>query len=372
MNILINCSNLKVGGGVQVADSICCSLDSYAYHTFIVVLPKSCMEETRARLNNIPNIRIVRYDMPKTFTNIIRGRNYFLDKLVNDSNIDVVLTIFGPSIWSPRCAHLCGFARAHIVLGNSPYFKKMSIMDKLKNKLLNYFLIYSFNKSSNVYYTENPYITQKLKALFPRKKIFTISNYYNQVFDQANRWNYRTLEPFNGVTILSINAPYPHKNLGITVEIASLLRNKYPNFNFRFVLSVTSDDLPPIPNELIDHFVLLGKIDISECPSLYMQSDICFQPTLLECFTATYPEAMRMEVPIVTTDIDFAHGLCADAAEYYLPLSAESAASALHHVAINENRRNELIKNGKTKLKQFDTYSDRTEKIFDILENLKK
>lgn len=37
-------------------------------------------------------------------------------------------------------------------------------------------------------------------------------------------------------------------------------------------------------------------------------------PSLLECFTATYPEAMRMERPIVTTDLAFAQGLCGEAA----------------------------------------------------------
>ena len=69
-------------------------------------------------------------------------------------------------------------------------------------------------------------------------------------------------------------------------------------------------------------------MDITECPSLYEQADVMFQPTLLECFSATYPEAMKMQRPIVTTDIEFAHGLCGPAAHYYSPLSAEDAARA--------------------------------------------
>ena len=38
MNILINCSNLKNGGGLQVADSICGQLHRFPQHQFVVVL----------------------------------------------------------------------------------------------------------------------------------------------------------------------------------------------------------------------------------------------------------------------------------------------------------------------------------------------
>lgn len=38
LNVLINASNLKKGGGLQVADSICKSLKQFPQHIFIVVL----------------------------------------------------------------------------------------------------------------------------------------------------------------------------------------------------------------------------------------------------------------------------------------------------------------------------------------------
>ena len=52
-------------------------------------------------------------------------------------------------------------------------------------------------------------------------------------------------------------------------------------------------------------------------------------PTLLETSSATYPEAMAMGLPIVTTDLDFARDVCGPAARYFTALSAVGAAEAI-------------------------------------------
>ena len=109
---------------------------------------------------------------------------------------------------------------------------------------------------------------------------------------------------------------------------------------------------------------------MAECPNLYEQADIMFMPTLLECFTATYPEAMRMEVPIVTTDLEFARGLCCDAACYYSAVDPAAAAEAIYKVATDEAYRLRLTTNGKKQLKKFDNYEQRAEKLVEILETM--
>ena len=52
---LINCSNLKAGGGLQVADSICGQLEKYQQHKFVVVLSKylRCTQERICQFNSI-------------------------------------------------------------------------------------------------------------------------------------------------------------------------------------------------------------------------------------------------------------------------------------------------------------------------------
>ena len=141
-------------------------------------------------------------------------------------------------------------------------------------------------------------------------------------------------------------------------------------FRFRFVFTIDEDEFQEIPTELKECFCFIGKVDVSECPSLYQQADIMFQPTLLECFTATYAEAMRMEVPIVTTTLSFAKGLCHDAALYFSPLSAKEAADCIFRLLKDLDTRRKLVEEGKKQLIIFSTAQERADKLISILEEV--
>ena len=155
-------------------------------------------------------------------------------------------------------------------------------------------------------------------------------------------------------------------------NICDILEQKHKDFHFQFVLTLDEDQCSWVQEKNKKNFVFIGKVDISECPHLYQQADIMFMPTLLECFTATYPEAMRMEVPIVTTDLEFARGLCGDAACYYSALDATAAAEAIYKVATEKGYAQKLVENGKKQLLSFDNYEQRAEKLIEILENISK
>ncbi len=365
MKILINCSNLKQGGGVQVADSICLYLEKYKAHQFFVVL-SAALKHIEQRIGDYNNVCLVHYDFPKTIKSFLIQRNRFLDGLVEKEKIDVVLTVFGPARWKPKVPHLCGFARAHILPMDTPYFDNLS----LKDVFLNFLVKKSFEKSAESYWTENPAVTSMLRQVFPQKKVYTVSNTYNQVFDDSSKWKDHKLPPFKGITLLTVTNNYPHKNLGLALGISKELRIIDPNFKFRFVFTIDENEFQEIPPELKECFCFVGRVDISECPSLYRQADIMFQPTLLECFTATYAEAMRMEVPIVTTALSFAKGLCQEAALYFSPLSAKDAAVCIYRLSTEHDTRRKLVENGKTQLLEFSTAQDRADKLISILEGM--
>lgn len=354
-----------MGGGVQVADSLCCMLSNYKQHQFIVVL-SSWMEATQEKISNYDNVTTHIYSIKKSVKTLMLGRDAFLDKLVDNHEINVVLTVFGPSWWIPRVTHLSGFARPHLVQKESPYFNNISFSERLK--LL--FIKWSFNRCSKNYWTENPLISESLKTLFPNKEVFTITNYYNQVFDKPNCWKQKKLPKFSGNTFLTVSAPHANKNLKIALDVARILRKKNPSFVFRFVFTIDEADYPQVPNELKGNFLFVGRVTIEECPSLYQQADIMFQPSLLECFSASYPEAMKMSVPIVTTDLAFAKGLCGDAAVYYSAIDAADAANKLYEVSHNEQLKCGLIAKGVERLKKFDDYNKRADKLISLCEQI--
>lgn len=363
--ILINCSNLKKGGGLQVADSICCDITRFTQHRFVIVL-SSHMQTTSSRIKRNASCIVKNYDSNNGLKVLLTGRDTVLDKIVTDYGVDVVLSIFGPISWKPRCPHLCGFARPHIVLQDSPYFSNMSFIKRIREKLFDDVLAYFFRRGVNVFFTESAYISEKWQAQTKGIKVYTVTNYYNQIFDHPEDWERHLLPSFDGCTILSITGYYPHKNLEIAIDVAKNLRAKHPDFRFRFVFTIEAEQYPTLDEDIASYFYFIGRTDISEAPSLYQQATIMFQPSLLECFSATYPESMRMNVPIVTADMGFARSLCGEAAIYYAPLDAEEAAKAIFQVATDEELRVKLVANGKKQLLQYDTYEQRTNKLVDL------
>lgn len=375
MIILINASRIKQGGGIQVTDSICRQLNQFSDYKFIVVLSSS-LRITAEAIKPYSNVEVVEYDMPYTFSLFLTGRDKNLDYFVEQYNIDKVLTVFGPSCWVPRVPHLCGFASGQITPQDSPFYSmKLPLKFRIHEILRNFMLRKYYKRCSNFIYSENESISCALRKMFPKKKIFTVTNYYNQVFDLPYNWKKHSLKQFDGISLLTICNLYPHKNLSITVAITQILEKKYPNLKFRFVLTVNKRDfLVSLPSNMSmdfnEHFEFIGTVDINECPSLYSQCDIAFQPTLLECFTATYPEAMRMGKPIVTTDLAFAHQLCGDAAVYYSPLDANAAADAIYQVASDKKLADSLVFKGIEQLESYDNYKQRTEKLIKIIESI--
>src|SRR5690606_5173583 len=110
-------------------------------------------------------------------------------------------------------------------------------------------------------------------------------------------------------------------------------------------VSLSHGDLHSTP-EIDNYIVYLGKVSIYQCPSLYQQSDYLFLPTLLECFSASYAEAMKMKNIILTSDLDFAKGICGDAAVYFNPLDEIDIVNRILEIDRNEERQLQLINNG--------------------------
>ena len=369
MNILINTSNLRTGGGLQVADSIIRMLNRYKEHTFFVVIPEM-LDATGADVSGNSNVRIIPYSQPLSLYSILTGRNRILDKIVEINNIEAVLTIFGPSRWKPRCFHLCGFAMPHIALPESPYWKSLSIASLLKSKLRVLLMKRDFKKNNDILWCENEYISQRLRQLFKGKRVNTITNNYNQIFDNPEEWdNSIKLPQFDGATLITITAAYPHKNLQIALSALEEIKRIDPQFKVRFVFTINQNQYPTVPDKFKENFVFLGPVSICQCPALYRQSDMMFQPSLLECFSATYAEAMKMEIPIITTDLGFAHSLCGDAAIYYSSTDAHDLAKCIIALWSDKRKRDKLVANGKKQLQVFDSAESRTHKLVKIIEN---
>ncbi len=369
MRILINCSNLKLGGAIQVADSFVSMLDQFPQHSFWVVLSKQTAY-LASKITTYSNCEILYYDLVQSWQGVFLGRNSALDRWVKELNIERVFTIFGPSLWRPRVPHVCGFARPQIIYTESPFWRKISLAERVKSKLREAVKLYNFRITSDLFITENQDVSDRLSRLVGNcKPVYTVTNNYNQLFDQPkNQINNIVLPSFDGMTLLTISANYPHKNLTIIYSVIDAIVEQQLDLKVRFVLTLTEDQFP-LKDRYRDFVYLIGPVSIEQCPNLYRQADVMFLPTLLECFSASYAEAMRMEVPILTSDLPFARGLCGAAAIYCNPLSVESIIERLVEMQ-RDSVVSRLKKEGLKQLKEFNTSHERAQKYIEIVEQL--
>lgn len=371
LRILVNATTVVIGGGIQVADSFISELANYPEHRFLVLCSPQVtrsLGDTSTLPAHVELVPFPRIGFGGTLDRLLR-RNPRLEKLARDFRADAVFTVFGPSYWRPRVPHVCGWARGYDIYTDSPFYDLVPPLKKLKLALLGKLHRWMFRRDADVLFVESEDARERLGRVFPEKRIEVVGNTYHQVFDAPERQEEFPLPPFDGATLLTLSADYPHKNLRIIPSVARYLREKHPDLRFRFAVSLTNGALGVPEGEAVPEWLLpLGAVPIRKCPSLYRQSTAMFLPTLVECFTASYPEAMRMRVPIVTTDLSFAHGICGAAAEFFSPTDPAAAGEAIYRVATDPGLRERLVAAGLERLRSFDDSRSRARKFIRLLE----
>ena len=153
---------------------------------------------------------------------------------------------------------------------------------------------------------------------------------------------------------LCLSRYFPHKNLSVLLQVADELRAR----NRKDILLITTVNKEQHPEASFflkelrakkreEVMLNIGEVPMRHVPSCYHAADCMILPTLLESFTGNYPDAMQAGVPIVTSDLDFAHVVCADAALYIDPMDAKSIAQALIKLADTPELRSRLISTGR-------------------------
>ena len=114
----------------------------------------------------------------------------------------------------------------------------------------------------------------------------------------------------------------------------------------------------------------IGPVKVEDGDSLYQECDAMFLPTLLECFSASYAEAMQTKKPIVTSNMGFAHAVCKDAALYVNPMDADDIAIKIIELYESKELQQDLVTKGVKRLQVFGTSRNRAKRYLEICNNL--
>ena len=119
-----------------------------------------------------------------------------------------------------------------------------------------------------------------------------------------------------------------------------------------------------------EHIKNLGVVAAADCPYIYSQGDALLLPTMLECFSASYPEAMVMKKPILTSDLSFARSICGDAGIYFNPLDPADIADKIILLMNDKALYDQKVANGLKRVVSFPSAAQRAEKYIELCEEI--
>ncbi len=370
IRLLVNTSMLRFGGAVQVALSFIHECRRHAEHEFHVVLGPG----VAASLNET--------DFPANFqfyhksfgvVGLRTPRRVQREMAALEARIqpDCIVTTSGPSYWRSRAPHLMGFNLGLYIYPESPYLRDLPRVRKFRLSARRWLHCRYFRRDADAFIVQTNDVNRRVRDLFHTDQVHTVTNNHNAWYSDPPTFGPR-LPPRGADTfrLLTLSSYYPHKNLDLIPNVIEALPERI-SARVEFVLTLSEHEYKArIGAVLPDQIQLTGPVSPPECPSLYAECDAMFLPTLSECFSASYPEAMKMRKPIITSDLGFARSICGDAALYFAPRDAASAAQQITRLVDDAALRHSLRERGAGRLAAFDTPAQRADKILEICEKL--
>lgn len=160
-------------------------------------------------------------------------------------------------------------------------------------------------------------------------------------------------------TLLCLSRYYVHKNLEALLDTYEQHAEQLANT--KTLLTIDAKQHPDAEKLLArlqqpvfnDAVVNIGPVSADKLPAIYKEADAMILPSLLESFSGTYIEAMQFDCPIATSDRDFAHEVCGEAADYFDPLDPASIADSIARLSTDQAYYQTLQDLGKTQLNQW-------------------
>ncbi|KAB1063543.1 glycosyltransferase [Salibacter halophilus] len=368
MKIAINTSHQRFGGAIQVALSFINECRNFTQHEFFVwVGPgvrKSLVQDEFTSNFHFEHFDFGAINLQKTFE-----INRTMQEVENRVQPDVIIATSGPSYFHSKAPQIIGYNLPLYIYPESPFIKGLSAYSSFRRYLKKKLHFYFFKRDADIYVVQTDDVNKRVRKALGSDQVYTVtntaSNYYKDWEKCPAKLRHKDENTFRFVTISSY---YGHKDLEIIPKVLEILKSRGVG-NVEFVLTLKEEDYQKYIG-FHGQIQNVGPIKPPECPSLYSECDGMFLPTLAECFSASYPEAMIMEKPILTTDLGFARSICGDAALFYEPKNAEHAADQIERLIEDKDLQGDLIAKGKEQLKTFDSPQERAEKYINLCEKL--
>jgi glycosyltransferase involved in cell wall biosynthesis len=371
MKILVNASTLVIGGGIQIGVSFIEKAILNDDFEWLFIVSKGIYSNLDIEIKKDKRIILIEQS-PAGIISGISSRKQ-IKKYEKIFKPHMVYSLGFPSYIRFKSIELGRYTNPWEIYSEPlPWHTIPNLFAKLLTKLgIIYRILWAKRADYIETQTEIAKIGISKRLSFPLEKIFIVPNSTNSIFIEHGK----KIEDFESIferdnIVFCLSAPYYHKNLDLIPFVAHKLKVEF-GLSLKFILTIsdTSDICIDIFKKaatlnVVNLIQNVGPLNLKECIQYYNKSKIVFLPTLLEIFSATYLEAMAMKVPIITTNLDFAHNNCKDAALYFNQGDATDAARNISLLINNKNLFISQINKGERVLKFYPNLDEKYNMLF--------
>jgi glycosyltransferase involved in cell wall biosynthesis len=363
--ILINASNLHVGGGVQVATSVIGELTSMSSIPGDLVVWASDEVDVNLRklgynLSTLPTYEVVNsYGLRLLLSPLFRRFQQFR----------TVFTVFGPLyVWKLSGVNITGFAQPWIIYPNNEIEREMVWYQRWFIRFKFFFQTFFFRRADKLV-VELDHVRRGLvdRNISSMSSIDVVHNCLSSLYMSPSTWKpVCVVDAGADIKLGFLGRNYSHKNTRVFPELIAILRS-YHGIRASIYVTFTEDEWAACDDEFRTTISNVGPLFVAQCPTFYNSIDAVIFPSLLECFSATPLEAMVMEKPFFASDRPFNRDVCLGHAHYFDPLSPASAAQAIARVYLNGGPSRDDLRAAREHALNFSNPRVRAKKYLDLL-----
>ncbi|MGH3457716.1 glycosyltransferase [Aeromicrobium sp.] len=315
--VLVDASNLRIGGGIQVAAS------------FIDEIHRMLRDGSSPEWLDAT----ILWPSSEVMANLVEPVSLPTIERFPSAVFDVAFSIFGPRYRPPRAVRtVMGFADGTLVYARPGSLPQQSMKRRARKLVRNVLARRSF-RAADLLVTETEAVKSRVVGALgvdPAGIAVVPNSVSRAILDGPMSRRDRLTLPGVDMTFCYVTRAYPHKNLGFLGLLGERLSEAH-GIEVRTITTLRDDEWNGLDERTRRYCHNIGPVDIGAVRSVYGMADAAIFPSLLESFSATPLEAMAAGIPLFASDRDFVRTLCADIPFYFDPEDADSAASVVAH-----------------------------------------
>lgn len=330
--ILVNFMTSNTGGVVNFKKQVLCHLSDIAadgndeYYVLVDTHNTKAFSEKTRHLHFVENVEV-----PVSNTDKIKFYEQKIEAIAIDLKVDKLLN-FGdiPARFSGK--QVFYFDWPYAVYESTEVWLRMNPREFL-SKLLKRFYFWRRISRCDLIVCQTETMKNRLLRRKPSLKLQVVDVGFD--IDEQTVITSKEVMKTDAPILIYPTAIYPHKNLGVLIEVA----NRLKSLGFKLIFRLTFDESTGEKEaqfcanvkqqDIGDYFEFTGRLTRDELLKAIRSATGFIMPTLIETYGLPYLEAQLLGKPMFTSDRDFARELCGDSAFYFDPLDAESISQVL-------------------------------------------